>query len=504
MNEDSELLRRFTAENSEPAFRELVARRINFVYATALRQVGGDVHLAQEVAQSVFIDVARKARMLAQRTSISGWLYTSVRFAAAKARRSRSRRINYEQEAHAMHELLSEDSARETDWNELRPVLDAAMHELGEVDREAILLRYFEGRALTEVGASLGIAENTARMRVERALEKLRGRLARRGITSTAVALGAALAAQPAAAAPAGLAARLSAGALAGAAVAAGGGAWAVWAGAFEFMKTGKLLGVVALALAAAGVGGFFAGRNNATRPTGEETSAVSRLRQELATLRSENRRLAAERTSLLAQNTKITPAVAARPTDDMRTRLRTLTDLQKRGLVKPYFNVIFSTGKIAPAFVELFQLNPAEQEALQKAVGDARSRIEQLALANAAVRRIGENQVVIDVQPTAEGSAVADSLLDEFGRVLGPERAEAFKALGIKQVEQAFNQFGAEIRTISLTRTIAGDGTKTYDLEDRHKTAENGSRSEYSKGEKLADLTGKFGGIGKLIPEDF
>ncbi len=503
MNEDAVLLRRFTTEISEPAFRELVTRRINFVYATALRQVGGDAHLAQEVAQSVFLDLARKARMLAQRTSITGWLYTSVRFAAAKARRARARRLNYEQEAHAMQELLCADSRGETDWNELRPVLDAAMHELGEQDREAILLRYFDGRALAEVGASLGLAENTARMRVERALEKLRGRLARRGITSTALALATTLTVQPGVATPAGLAARLSAGALAGAAVAAGGGAWAVWAGALEFMKTGKLLSLVACALAAVGVGGYLAGRHDTIRPTGGEPANARRLIQEVLALREENRRLGAERTALLAQSPKTMLAAATRPTDDMRTRLQTLTDLQKRGLVKPYFNVIFSTGRIAPAFVELFQLNAAEQETLQSAVSDARSRIEQLALANAAVRRIGENQVVIDVQPTPEGSAVADGLLDQFGRVLGPERTEAFKALGIKQFEQAFNQFGAEIRTIMLTRTTAADGTKTYDSEDRHKTAEGG-RSQSSKGEKLADLTVKFGGIGKLIPADF
>ncbi len=159
--------------------------------AAALRQVGGDVHLAQEVAQGVLLDVARKARRLALRPTITGWLYTNGRFAAAKALRSRLRRLNHETEAQAMNDLLSPPAvgpAGETDWNELRPVLDAAMHELSEPDREAILLRFFEGRSLAEVGAAIGLAENSARMRVERALEKLRVRLARRGSTSTAAA----------------------------------------------------------------------------------------------------------------------------------------------------------------------------------------------------------------------------------------------------------------------------------------------------------------------------
>ena len=119
-------------------------------------------------------------------------------------------------------------------------------------------------------------------------------------------------------------------------------------------------------------------------------------------------------------------------------------------------------------------------------------------------MRRPSDNQLVIDVSPTAEGTSLADGLLDEFGRVLGPERDGAFKTLGIKQFEQAFNQFGVEARTVALTRTTGSDTTKFYDLEDRHKTAANGVTSQFSKGKKLEDLKGQLGGIGKLIPADF
>src|ERR1044072_2781019 len=99
MTDDPTLLRQFVLDGSEASFRELVTRRVDFVYAAALRQVGVHAHLAQEVAQSVFLDVARKARTLAQRPTITGWLYTSVRFAAAKALRARSRRFTHEAEA---------------------------------------------------------------------------------------------------------------------------------------------------------------------------------------------------------------------------------------------------------------------------------------------------------------------------------------------------------------------------------------------------------------------
>src|ERR1039458_9575374 len=78
------------------------------------------------------------------------------------------------------------DAAPETDWEQLRPVLDEVMHQLRETDREAILLRYLENQPFAEIGARCGLNENAARMRVDRALEKLRGLLARRGVMTAA------------------------------------------------------------------------------------------------------------------------------------------------------------------------------------------------------------------------------------------------------------------------------------------------------------------------------
>jgi DNA-directed RNA polymerase specialized sigma24 family protein len=124
MDADIADLKKFAEEKVEAAFRELVRRRIDFVYAAALRQVGGDAHLAGEVAQNVFIDLARKARSLTARPNLTGWLYTSTRFAATKALRARVRRLNHETKAHAMNEILSDSSASEPTWSELRPALD--------------------------------------------------------------------------------------------------------------------------------------------------------------------------------------------------------------------------------------------------------------------------------------------------------------------------------------------------------------------------------------------
>ena len=169
---DGELLRRYTETHSESAFTELVERHLALVYSAALRQVNGDAHLAQDVAQAVFAELARKAAALAGRPVLTGWLYTSAHFAAVKAVRAERRRHTHEEEAQFMNQLLC-DPAPDLDWERLRPVLDAVMLELNETDREAVLLRYFDNRPHAEIADRLGLSENAARMRVERALDKL-------------------------------------------------------------------------------------------------------------------------------------------------------------------------------------------------------------------------------------------------------------------------------------------------------------------------------------------
>lgn len=184
----NELLCRYVADQSESAFGELVRQHIDLVYSAALRQVDGDVLTAQDVTQAVFTDLARRAARLARHTSLVGWLYTSTRYQAAKARRGEQRRRAREHAAYEMNRLLYSLDPDPV-WQELRPLLDEVMHELNKADREAVLMRFFQHLPLAEVGAHLGLSENTARMKVERALEKLRVALARRGVTSTLAAL---------------------------------------------------------------------------------------------------------------------------------------------------------------------------------------------------------------------------------------------------------------------------------------------------------------------------
>jgi RNA polymerase sigma factor (sigma-70 family) len=234
MTPDCELLRRYAESRSEEAFAELVRRHTDLVYCAALRQVNGDALLAQEVAQAVFTDLARKAAALSRRAALSGWLYSSTHFAAAKAVRTERRRQDREQKAYAMEQLIH-TSAADPDWESLRPVLDHAMQELGDSDRDLILLRYFENRRLAEIGQGLGLTEEAVRKRAERALEKLRSLLARRGISTTA-SLVTVISANATASAPPTLAAALTKASLAHA---------AAWSGSksalLKFMATTKV-----------------------------------------------------------------------------------------------------------------------------------------------------------------------------------------------------------------------------------------------------------------------
>src|SRR4029077_297748 len=137
---------------------ELVRRHLNFVYSVALRTTGDDSHLAQEVCQDVFLAVARKAGPLSRHPVFKSWLHTAAQFSAAKAVRASTRRRAREQEAHRMHELNAgkPDEPRATD---LGPVIDAALNHLGETDRAAVLLRFFEDRSFAEIGRRLGLSE---------------------------------------------------------------------------------------------------------------------------------------------------------------------------------------------------------------------------------------------------------------------------------------------------------------------------------------------------------
>jgi RNA polymerase sigma factor (sigma-70 family) len=200
---DYELLAVFVKNGSESAFSALVARYVNLVYSTALRHTNNPHH-AEEVTQAVFITLARKAGSISSKVVLSGWLYQTARLTAANHRRDNQRRQQREQQA-IMESALNVPA--DEPWKLIAPNLDEAMNALGVTDRDAVLLRYFESKPLAEVGAALGVSEAAAEKRVSRALERLRGLLARQGVVLGGTAIAGAVSANAVQAAPAALAA---------------------------------------------------------------------------------------------------------------------------------------------------------------------------------------------------------------------------------------------------------------------------------------------------------
>jgi RNA polymerase sigma factor (sigma-70 family) len=190
--DDWQLLEDYAKNRSEAAFADLVKLHLDWVFSVALRHVG-DPHLAEDVVQSVFVLLARKARDLGPGTQVGGWLFRTTRLVAGHARRAEQRRKFREATACTMSPDTTSPDTDEILWEQLAPHLDQAVAALSEADRSAILLRFYEKMPLRSIGEKMGVSEEAAKKRVSRAVEKLREFLDRRGVKLSGVALAAVL-----------------------------------------------------------------------------------------------------------------------------------------------------------------------------------------------------------------------------------------------------------------------------------------------------------------------
>jgi RNA polymerase sigma factor (sigma-70 family) len=247
-------LAEYVQTGSERAFSELVEAYVGLVYSTALRLVNGDRPAAEDVAQTVFIDLARSARTLSKDVMLGGWLHRHTCFVAATALRAERRRQAREQEAVEMNAL--HESSRD-DFRLIAPVLDEAINELPDEDRTAVVLRFFEQHDFRSVGEQLGCNADAARMRVSRALDRLELLLKRRGVSTTAAGLSVTLVTGIVGAAPAGLGASIITSALAAAPLAGAAGTATATIGQIAAMTTLQKTAIVTVLTAVTGVGLF-------------------------------------------------------------------------------------------------------------------------------------------------------------------------------------------------------------------------------------------------------
>ncbi len=205
---DRQLLQEYVRQGSQAAFSQIVTRHLNFVY-TVCRRETGDAALAEDVTQVVFLILARKAPSLRVET-LSGWLFQTARFAAKNARRREASQKRQEQ---TMEEHLSLEEPKNEIWNQIEPHYNSALAALSAKDREAVLLRFADGLSFPELGVALGTSEDAARMRLNRAISRLRQSFARAGITVSVAVLAGVLAERTAEAAPSACAEKIAGGA---------------------------------------------------------------------------------------------------------------------------------------------------------------------------------------------------------------------------------------------------------------------------------------------------
>src|SRR5437773_5218800 len=321
--DDSALLRQYLEDRTDAAFAALVARHINLVYSVALRHVG-DPHQAEEITQAVFILLARKAAQLRHDKALSSWLFQATRLTASNFVRGETRRHRREQEAH-MQAVL--DESGNDVWRQIAPLLDTAVASLSEKDRQAIVLRFYEGRNLRDVGAALGASEDAAEKRVSRAVERLREFLAKRGVTAGANGLVVVMSANAVQAAPVGLAATLSSAALASAAM--GGGALTV----LKFMTATKLKTAIIGAIAATGVATTLVIQHQAQAKIRQADATLRQQADQLAQLQAEHDRLSNRlpRTNRSFADDRLSELLRLRSEADMlRQKTNDLTALQE------------------------------------------------------------------------------------------------------------------------------------------------------------------------------
>jgi RNA polymerase sigma factor (sigma-70 family) len=314
---DAQLLCDYAAHGAEAAFAEIVTRHTDLVYSAALRQVNSP-DLARDVTQSVFTDLARKARELSWKlspeASLVGWLYRATRFAARDLNRTEIRRTQRERQA---MEQLQPTPETPPVWSEIAPHLETALDELDDTDRDAVLLRYFKNHDLRTVGAALGISDDAAQKRVSRAVERLREFFAKRGVTVGTSGLAVVISANAVQAAPVGLALTISiAAALSGTTLATTATVTATKAIAMTTLQKTIVTATIAV-LAGAGI---------------FEARQASQLREQVQTLQQQLVPLSEQFKGLVADYSNATSQIVALRDDNTRLNRNSAELLKLRG----------------------------------------------------------------------------------------------------------------------------------------------------------------------------
>jgi RNA polymerase sigma factor (sigma-70 family) len=480
----SELLQTYARDRDQTAFSLFVQQHFDLVYSAALRQTCHDPHLARDVAQAVFLAAAQHAATLSRHPAITGWLYTSTRYQAAKHIQSQRRWQAREQKAHAMESSSLSATPSDELWQQLRPVLDDALHALNAHDREAILLRYFEGQSYADIGQQLGLAENSARMRIERALEKLRRHLTRHGLTSTATALGAVLSTHTVQAAPGGLALQ-TATAIHHTFIPA-----TLFSSLVFKIQTMNSLKIATLSLGFAtfvGYGLIAATSNSTTTPPSQTAPIVTHT-------------VHATSSNLSSTSNNQSPPPASVPAPATLTEDREPKPSNELLFIRTNDRIL-----LLDTVVKRFDLTPSEVVAIQTDIKRTWDELDAFAAQNATLQVPAPGQAVITISPFSQGAEAYDQLLASIARTLGADRNRLFLSSTAGALEHNLKYCGATVRTLTVEKTQNSQGQF---LEYKVTDAWTSAYQRRGKGQRRYKTREAFAQdyphLAKLLPADF
>ncbi len=175
------LLKRYLrSDRSDESFSRLVEFYGGLIYGAAFRRTG-DVSLAEEVSQNVFVILAKKAESLRHHSSLSSWLYKTASFEAEKVLRKEIRhRRRVELFANDVTNTVDDENVMS---EEALSLLEQAIAKLSKNDRALLLARYFEGRKFRDIASKRNQSEAACKMHLRRVMDKMEGWLSSKGCT---------------------------------------------------------------------------------------------------------------------------------------------------------------------------------------------------------------------------------------------------------------------------------------------------------------------------------
>jgi len=437
---DGELVTAYVAEGSEAAFRALVNRHVDMVFATALRQTG-NAALAEDISQNVFISLARKAPRLAGSQTLGGWLFRAAVLETKRRIRTELRRCQREATA---WELLAPQREQGSPFAALLPLLDEALLALREADRLALVSRFLEERSFREVGLALGVDEEAARKRVARAVQKVSEFFRQRGFALPAAGGASGLLTSAAQAAPPALAASA-----AKAALSAGGAGTAVNSLLFHVMKlTKNQVAAACIVLAAIPLGWQHHAQAVCARQQAaiqaqlaESTPRAETLEADAAKEARAAAQARAETTEAQLQLGKIAVQLtnsAARPRYIWNEHSPYLRVPKEALGHKRWFAIASDRGQLNDQIKGLLQMTPAEASRTQDAIDRFLASYESLEAAvihrgeptKAELKGLSPSQVRVLDEPyvgPSQMNPLREQLFAQVTSILGADRALVF-----------------------------------------------------------------------------